>query len=59
MISCAIRFRSRIDSSGNRLSERSDRASAGVAGVVAVDIDSLYRTGKTVKLNKLPRAELP
>jgi predicted phage baseplate assembly protein len=30
-----------------------------VAGVVAVDIDSLYRTGKTVKLNGRLEAELP
>jgi len=30
-----------------------------VAGVVAVDIDSLYRTGATVKLNSRLEAELP
>jgi hypothetical protein len=31
----------------------------GVEGVVAVDIDSLYRTGETVKLNSRLEAELP
>ena len=30
-----------------------------VAGVVAVDADSLYRTGATVKLNNRLEAELP
>jgi len=30
-----------------------------LAGVIAVDIDSLYRTGKTVKLNSRLEAELP
>ena len=30
-----------------------------VEGVVAVDIDSLYRTGETVKLNSRLEAELP
>ena len=30
-----------------------------VAGVVAVDLDSLYRTGNSVKLNARLEAELP
>ena len=60
MTHCAIHFRSRNRQFGQpvNLSEVIALVQA-VEGVVAVDIDNLYRTGETVKLNSRLEAELP